>query len=579
MSKIPRDFINELIARTDIVALIDARVPLKKAGMNYSACCPFHQEKTPSFTVSPSKQFYHCFGCGASGNAVSFLLEFDRLDFVSAIEYLAAQLGLTVPHDGEMVAVLPQSQDLYQLLEQAARFYQQQLKQAPIAIDYLKQRGLTGQIAKQFALGYAPAGWDRLLNQLGNSTERREQLLTAGMLIKKDDNQGFYDRFRERIMFPIRDRRGRVIGFGGRVLDDNHQPKYLNSPETPIFHKGSELYGLYEARQANRDLQLLLVVEGYMDVVALAQHGINYAVATLGTATTADHIRQLARHVNTIIFCFDGDTAGKTAAWRALNNALPVIQDGMQLKFLFLPDNEDPDSLIRKIGATAFTEKLTQAIPFSDFLFGHLRSQVGGVSLDSKAQLVKLATPLIQQMQPNTLRHLIIERLAQLSGITPQHLPNLLQVAEPQPTYYSANASITRKYLSPLSRLLVLLIQQPALAKTIVHTIELSCLTLPGSALLRDVLNILLEQSHLNTGGLLECFREHQDYQHLAKLAAWEHNIPATGMQAELQAAISRVLQADRDYQIEVLLQKAQQQGLTAEEKVQLQQLLAVAKT
>lgn len=576
MNRIPRDFINELIARTDLVALIDARVPLKKSGVNYSACCPFHQEKTPSFTVSQVKQFYHCFGCGASGNAISFLLEFDRLDFVSAVEYLAAQLGLTVPHEGEITEALPQTQNLYQLLDYAAKYYRQQLKQSANAIAYLKQRGLTGEIVKAYGIGYAPTGWDHLLQRFGATPEQRQQLLTAGMLIKKDDGQGFYDRFRERIMFPIRDRRGRVIAFGGRVLDDS-LPKYLNSPETPIFHKGSELYGLYEARQANRDLQQLLVVEGYMDVVALAQHGISYAVATLGTATTADHIRQLARHTDTIIFCFDGDNAGKQAAWRALTNALPVVQDGLQLRFLFLPDGEDPDSLVRKIGAAAFAEKLKEAIAFSDFLFGHLRTQVGAATLDGKAQLVKLATPLLQQMPAGALRHLIVERLAQLSGISLAHLLKLLNINDNNQTV-STTTTGKRKILSPMRWLIALLIQHPELVIKLNELDDIKTWQLPGAELLRELINVMSPQKNLTTGHLLEYFREHADYRHLVKLAAWQHSISAEMIVAEFQATLLRVRQMDVEYSIEQLLQKAQQQGLTADEKVVLQKLLTMAK-
>ena len=374
--RIPQSFIDDLLVRTDIVELIDSRVRLKKAGKNYQACCPFHNEKSPSFTVSQEKQFYHCFGCGAHGNAIGFVMEYDGLEFPDAIEELASMQGMQVPREqsigGSANSQPAVSKDLFELMNQIARFYESNLKSAPHAVEYLKGRGLTGEVVKRFNIGYAPSDWDQVRRRFGASRDHEQLLISGGMLITRDNGPGSYDRFRDRIMFPIRDKRGRVIGFGGRVLGDG-TPKYLNSPETPIFHKGRELFGLYEVKQAHKDPRRILVVEGYMDVVALGQYDIDYAVAALGTATTSDHIHTLFRTTAEVVCCYDGDNAGREAAWRALDNALPHLQDGRELKFVFLPDGEDPDSLVRKIGKEGFEALLDEAQPFADFMFQRLR--------------------------------------------------------------------------------------------------------------------------------------------------------------------------------------------------------------
>ena len=338
--RIPQDFIDGLLSRVDVVNLIDSRVPLKKKGREYTACCPFHSEKTPSFTVSMSKQFYHCFGCGVNGNAISFLMEYDHMDYIEAIESLASEIGLDVPREGNYSSPKKRiSKDLYDLMQEATHFFQAQLKAAKSACFYLENRGLSDEITTRFSLGYAPATWDSVLKHL-SKTYTPEQIVETGLVIEKENGRR-YDRYRDRITFPIRNRKGQVIGFGGRVMGDE-KPKYINSPETDLFHKGSELYGFYEAREATRKLERIIVVEGYMDVIALAQYGISYAVATLGTATTAHHIQQLFRTVPEVIFCFDGDRAGKEAAWRALENALSILSDGKEIRFLFLPEGEDP---------------------------------------------------------------------------------------------------------------------------------------------------------------------------------------------------------------------------------------------
>ena len=393
--RIPTSFIDEVVSRTDIVDIIDSRVPLKKAGHEYKACCPFHEEKTPSFTVSPSKQFYHCFGCGAHGTSIGFLMEFDHMEFIEAVEHLANRLGLEIPReeDDRPAPKKEKTADLLDVLQQATSYYQEQLRHHPNAADatdYLKQRGLTGQVAARFGLGFAPAGWDNLLSHLNNKGHKAEQLLSAGLVTRKSEQQ-VYDRFRHRIIFPIEDHRGRVVGFGGRAIGDD-EPKYLNSPETPVFHKGSELYGLYRARGAIKEAGKAVVVEGYMDVVALSQFGIDYAVATLGTATTRNQLERLFRHADEVVFCFDGDRAGRDAAWRALETALPSMHEGRQTGFLFLPQGEDPDSIVRAEGKEGFETRLTQALPLPEYLVHQLRAQTDLSRIDGRARLCRTGT-------------------------------------------------------------------------------------------------------------------------------------------------------------------------------------------
>ncbi|WP_419534785.1 DNA primase [Endozoicomonas sp.] len=424
--RIPQYFIDDLLTRIDIVDVIDNRVKLKKTGRNYSACCPFHKEKTPSFTVSPDKQFYYCFGCGASGNALGFVMDHDHLDFPEAIDTLAGQLGLEVPREENPLKQRgPDHSELYNLMDRAVDFYSRQLKQheqSPRASHYLKNRGLDQQTCQHFAIGFAPPGWDNLKKELATSPEKEQQLITTGMLVKNEDRNTVYDRFRERIIFPIRDSRGRYIAFGGRVLGDE-KPKYLNSPESPIFHKGKELYGLFEARQANRKLSRILVVEGYMDVVALAQQGITNAVATLGTATTSDHMQRLFKVVPEVIFCFDGDDAGRRAAWRALESTLSNMQDGRQARFLFLPQGEDPDSMVRKEGSENFIERIkSQAISLDNLLFRELESELDLTTMDGRARLAKLAQPYIDKLPEGLFRQLLLKKLSDRTGLDAHYL-------------------------------------------------------------------------------------------------------------------------------------------------------------
>ena len=433
--RIPDSFIDDLLARLDIVEVIDSRVKLKKSGSNYMACCPFHEEKTPSFSVNQEKQFYHCFGCGAGGNMISFLMDYERLDFPRCIETLADLAGLEVPR--EATAFKPEAplkRNIYTLLEKASKHYQQQLKahpNRPRVVEYLKGRGLSGEIARDFGIGYAPPGWDNMLNQLGSSDEDKQLLIDGGMLIEKTEENKCYDRFRDRIMFPILDNRGRVIAFGGRVLGDD-KPKYLNSPETPVFQKSRELYGLYQARKNNRQLRQLIVVEGYMDVVALAQNGINYAVATLGTATSTDHLKLIFRQCSEVIFCFDGDEAGRKAATRALESSLPVMEDGRQAKFLFLPQGEDPDSLVRKVGQNQFKRLIDEAAPLESYLFDHIAQHLDTQSLEGRARMSKLAAPLISQLPQGVFKSLMMASLAERTGLSEAKLVDII-AQQPKP--------------------------------------------------------------------------------------------------------------------------------------------------
>ena len=436
---IPQSFIDDLLNRTDIVDVVSSRVQMKKAGKNYTACCPFHKEKTPSFSVSPDKQFYYCFGCGAGGNALGFIMDHDNLDFPQAVEELAKAAGMEIPREESGRPHKPRQptdSPLYPLLTAAAEFYRQALKSHPArkaAVDYLKGRGLTGEIARDFGLGFAPPGWDNLYKHLSSDTLQQKAMIDAGLLVENAETGKRYDRFRDRVMFPIRDSRGRIIAFGGRVLGDD-KPKYLNSPETPVFHKGQELYGLFEARKFNRSLDEIIVVEGYMDVIALAQQGLRNAVATLGTATSEEHMKRLFRVVPSVLFCFDGDQAGRNAAWRALEATLPCLQDGRRARFLFLPEGEDPDTLVRSEGTDAFKARINQhAQPLADYFFQQLTEEADPRSLEGKAHMATLAAPLIDKVPGANLRTLMRQRLSEITGLISETVSQLAQKAPPPP--------------------------------------------------------------------------------------------------------------------------------------------------
>jgi len=430
LGRIPRQFIDELIARTDIVELIGARVPLKKSGREYKACCPFHTEKTPSFWVSPDKQFYHCFGCGKHGTALGFLMDHDHMAFPEAVEELAMRLGLEVPQEGTAERSAPRAEEpLYELMARVAGFYSEQLTREPRVRDYLAKRGLVPVTLERFGIGYAPNSWNEVLRRFGASDGERRRLAEAGLIVERERGGGretdrYYDRFRDRVMFPIRDARGRVIAFGGRIIDAG-EPKYLNSPETVLFHKGRELYGLYETRRARRALDRLVVVEGYMDTVSLHQSGIDYAVATLGTATTAEHFRRIFRLVPTVVFAFDGDRAGRAAAWRALQQALPEAREGREIRFLFLPQGHDPDTLVLAEGRAGFEQRLATAVPLSEYLVRELSEQSELGSADGRARFAEQARPLFLRVPEGVYRELLLERLAQVVGLSPERLEAL----------------------------------------------------------------------------------------------------------------------------------------------------------
>jgi DNA primase len=579
--RIPQSFIDELLNRVDIVDVIEQRVPLKKAGREYHACCPFHNEKTPSFTVSPSKQFYHCFGCGAHGSAVGFLMEYENLAFPEAIEELARSAGMEVPHEASHHGQADERRlDHYSLLENVERFYRAQLRQHPQAaraVDYLKARGLSGEVAQTFGLGYAPPGWDALYTHLADA-HSRELALELGLLVRKDEG-GCYDRFRDRIMFPIRDRRGRCIGFGGRVLGDE-KPKYMNSPESPVFHKGQELYGLFEARKAGQKLERLLVVEGYMDVVALAQFGLTNAVATLGTATTPEHLERLYRTVSEVVFCFDGDAAGRRAAWRALENALPVLRDGREARFLFLPEGEDPDTLVRRIGAEAFRKKTVESVPLSAFFYESLCQQVDISSVDGRARLVELARPLLKRLPDSVFRDLMLDQLSQYSGLKlPQLQQRVFGNATGTPETGRSPPSPRREPgRSPVRTAIRLLLEQPSLAGGLEQPEGLEDLDLPGVPLLVELLDLTRRSPHLTTGGILEHWRGRPEEQHLARLAASRLDFPAEGYEPEFQGAVQRLIEQRNRQMAEHLLEKERRSGLSDSEKSELIQLLAGAR-
>ncbi|ELY5929322.1 DNA primase [Cronobacter turicensis] len=565
--RIPRVFINDLLARTDIVDLIDARVKLKKQGKNYHACCPFHNEKTPSFTVNGEKQFYHCFGCGAHGNAIDFLMNYDKLEFVETVEELAAMHNLEVPFEagsGPTQIERHQRQTLYELLDGLNAFYRQalQAQSGEPARHYLAKRGLSDSVIERFAIGYAPPGWDNALKRFGNNSENRKSLIDAGMLVTNDNGRS-YDRFRERVMFPIRDKRGRVIGFGGRVLGDA-LPKYLNSPETDIFHKGRQLYGLYEVQQSDPNPPRLLVVEGYMDVVALSQYDINYAVASLGTATTAEHIQMLFRATNTVICCYDGDRAGRSAAWRALETALPYMTDGRQLRFMFLPDGEDPDTLVRQEGKAAFEARMEQAQPLSTFLFNSLLPQVDLSTPDGRAQLSTLALPLISQVPGETLRIYLRQELGNKLGILDDSQLERLMTRQADNSQTRPAPTLKR---TTMRILIGLLVQNPELAPLVPSLAALDKTKLPGLELFTELVNTCLSQPGLTTGQLLEHYRGTKEAATLEKLSTWDDIADKDIAEKTFTDALDHMFDSVLELRLTELIARSRTQGLSAAER------------
>ena len=568
--RIPSEFIDELLSRVDIVDVVDEYVPLKKGGKDHKACCPFHNEKSPSFTVSADKQFYHCFGCGAHGSAISFLMEYAHMDFVEAVEDLASRAGLEVPREGGGDERAESLQPVYDILARANAYYQQQLRQhaeAARAVDYLRARGLSGDIAAAFGLGFAPPGWDNLLKSIARSDAERALMARAGLLVDKGGG-GYYDRFRGRITFPILDRRGRTVGFGARVLGDE-TPKYLNSPETPVYHKGRELYGLYEARKALGQPERLIVVEGYMDVVALAQHGIRNTVATLGTAATEAHVEQLFRASQDVVFCFDGDEAGRRAAWRALETTLPAMHDGRQAFFMFLPEGQDPDSLVREQGAAAFKSASASADSLGTVLFDHLATGVDLSTIDGRSRLTELSRPLLAKLPAGSFRELSQKRLGELTGLALENSTTLItgrgnatvsRPSNPPNKYKRQSPSLVRKVITWL-------LHYPSLGKGVTATAHLRSLELPGAPLLLELIETLEGSPNLTTGALLERYRDHDSGRHLAKLAAEQIATLDEGLEREFMDSLEKLQRLAEDQRFAELAHKGRTGQLSDAEK------------
>jgi DNA primase len=597
--RIPQHFIDDLVARADIVELIGSRVPLKKAGREYRACCPFHDEKTPSFWVSPAKQFYHCFGCGAHGTALGFLMAYDRLPFPEAVEELASRLGVEVQREAPTPGSAPvraAGDDLYTLLAEVTAFYRAELASSERAHGYVTKRGLDAGSLERFAIGYAPASWNDVLRRFGTTDDARRRLSEAGLIIERErssDDQRrsgdlHYDRFRDRLMFPIRDARGRVLAYGGRVLDQG-EPKYLNSPETALFHKGRELYGLYEVRQSRAAIKRLLIVEGYMDVVRLHQAGIVYAVATLGTATTPEHLKRAFRVASEVIFCFDGDRAGRAAAWRALNNALPEAQAGREMRFLFLPDGEDPDSLVGKEGMAAFEARYAQALPLSEYLVQHLLAEIDISHADGKARFVAQAKPLLERLPDGPYRELLLDRLASAIGVTaerflkivgPVATPSASDSAVPVKRPVTGNGTARSAGRGGLVRQAVQhLLHFPQVASRIdgAQRAALATVDAPGVDVLKRLLDELTARPATSTGQVLERFRDDDALaERLSRLASAEMITPdAKAAGNELATAVQKLLELNAGVRLDALIEKSRGGMLTDDEKRELTSLMA----
>ena len=573
---IPQSFIQELLNRLDIVDVVERYVPLKKAGANYVACCPFHNEKTPSFSVSPAKQFYHCFGCGAHGSAIGFVMEHQGLSFPEAVEDLAKHIGLPVPHESnqrEQETRAAQAAGLPQMMQQALHYYREQLKHSEKAIAYFKGRGVSGEIAARFGLGYAPDGWQNL-EQVFDDYTRSSTLLETGLIIENDEGRR-YDRFRDRVMFPILNARGNVIGFGGRVLGAG-EPKYLNSPETALFQKGQELYGLFQARNAIRASGRVLVVEGYMDVVALAQHGVAYAVATLGTATTPIHVQKLLRVADEIIFCFDGDVAGRRAAWRALENGLGALTDTSRLLFMFLPEGEDPDTYVRQVGQAGFEATYASALTLSQFLFKELTHGLNLATEEGRAKLVQTAKPLIEKIAAPALQLMIRKRLAELTSLSVAELETLLPRAVAPRAH--APAAKPRRGPSLPRQLLRMVLQQPDLARGVaIEGLDDESLDVRT---LRALLALLNRDPHItNHPAILEAFRGAPEETILSEVAgetmSWDGDFDVA---QEFQGALEQLRSSARQKRIDSLLALAKTQPLSAEQKQTLTRELAAGR-
>ena len=579
--RIPDSFLDELVSRSDIVDIISARVPLKKAGREYKACCPFHNEKSPSFSVSAEKQFYHCFGCGAHGTVIGFLMQYEKMEFLDAVADLAQRAGLELPREAQAPRE-PGSADLHDLMLRAARFFEQNLADNARAQSYVERRGIDAKTCAKFSLGYAPDAWEALLKRFGAEDEDRRRLLQVGLVLERSgERSGFYDRFRDRLMFPIRDSRGRVIGFGGRVIDQG-EPKYMNSPETPLFHKGRELYGLYEARQARVDFKRLLIVEGYMDVVRLHQAGINYAVATLGTATTQEHLNKIFRQTREVVFCFDGDRAGRQAAWRALENALPLAQDGRELKFMFLPEGHDPDTLVAEEGPEAFETRMKDALPLSEYLVQQLITDVDLDHIDGRAKLKALAGPLFARMPEGIYREMLADRLAARVGMPANKLKEFFASGEARRPPSAPELQVRQRGRMSVGRgnlltqAITLVLHHPAAAAAIAEPDLLSSIEKPGVSVLKELLEQAATASSPSTAMLLERWRERPEHERLTELAMQDPLVADSAAAAkELKMAVEKLLEEyGPGRRMDELLKKAEELGLNYDEKAELSSLL-----
>jgi DNA primase len=582
--RIPDSFLDELVSRSDIVEIINARVPLKKAGREYKACCPFHNEKSPSFSVSADKQFYHCFGCGAHGTVIGFLMQYEKMEFLDAVADLAQRAGLTLPREAQAPKD-PGSADLHDLMARAARFFEQNLADNPRAQAYLERRGIDAKTRAAFGLGYAPDAWEALLKRFGATEEERRRLFQVGLILERsgERSSGFYDRFRDRLMFPIRDSRGRVIGFGGRVIDQG-EPKYMNSPETPLFHKGRELYGLYEARQARADFKRLVVVEGYMDVVRLHQAGISYAVATLGTATTQEHLNKIFRLTREVVFCFDGDRAGLKAAWRALENALPLAEDGRELRFMFLPEGHDPDTLVAQEGPGAFENRIQSALPLSEYLVQQLIADVDLNHVDGRAKLKALAGPLFARMPEGIYREMLADRLASKVSMPANKLKEFFAAGgdlkrpaqnRPEPTA-RRHGRMTSGRGNLLTQAITLVLHHPAASTAIEDPELLGSIDKPGVSVLKELIEQAAGAASPSTATLLERWRDRAEFERLTELAMLDPLVAdAPSAAKELAMAVEKLLlEYGPGRRMDELLRKAEELGLNYDEKAELSSLL-----
>lgn len=567
---IPQSFIDGVLQQTDLVELIDSYVPLKKRGNSHIACCPFHNEKTPSFNVIAKKQFFHCFGCGASGNAISFVMSYQNLGFIDAITLLAGRLGLTIPRENDSDKKNATT-DLYKLLNAVCVHYQKKLKfSGQSAIDYLRGRGVSGEIAKRYQIGYAQDGWHNLEKSF---PRHQQELLTTGMLIKSDEGK-IYDRYRQRIMFPIHDRHGRIIGFGGRAIEDTQKPKYLNSPETIIFQKNRELYGLYQVLSLKKNPPNIIVVEGYLDVIALAQHDVDNAVATLGTATSIYHIQLLAKHTSSIIFCFDGDNAGKQAAWRALESSLPYLDDGLDARFVFLPEGQDPDSLIRAHGKKYFLEYMDKAQPLHQLLYNTLAKDINLNNLAGKTQLINAVKPFLKKIPDGPYKQLLAEELSRRIHIESHRLMQLLNQNQSTEVLKHAPSAKTLLQRTPERVAVALLLQNPELFQLSKTQINQQKLDSQEHEILLGIIQQLAENPNATTASLIETWREHPHFEFINKLAAWDHQVPDAELLSEFLDTLAFIKKKNQEAIIHQLIDKSRQSGLSENERIQLQKLL-----